>query len=73
MSKRKPIPLVRPDRSNACTVDLVPGGRLAYLWIGDGERHLTTIAGVTTLRRLARAILKELPPLESATRKKAAK
>lgn len=44
-------------------VVLVPGRARAYLWIGPCEGHATvyTVSGVVALRKLAQAILMELP------------
>jgi hypothetical protein len=45
-------------------LNFVRGGARAYLWIGaqDGHQGTTyTVSGVVALRKLAQAILKELP------------
>jgi hypothetical protein len=40
---------------------VVPGGRLAYLWIGhEPGQCFGYVSGPATLRRLARAILREV-------------
>lgn len=43
---------------------LVRGGKRAYLWLGWKGRCLGTLHGPATLRKLARAILDEVPPIE---------
>ena len=49
---------------NKPIIDLVPGGKRAYLWIGNNAAHdkacYATLSGATTLRKLANAILAEL-------------
>lgn len=43
-------------------VSLVKGGRLAYLWVGDStDGCYATLSGSRTLRKLAQAILDEVP------------
>ncbi len=44
-------------------VHLVSGGRRAYLWCAPSEYGwaVTTLHGPATLRKLARAILREVP------------
>ena len=59
---------------NGGTVALVRGGRKAYLgaWpaISDGQ-SCVTVCGPATLRALARAILKEVPPRRKVKRGRA--
>ena len=46
-------------------IELVPGGRRAYLWIGaEAGPCYGTVSGPKTLRRLAEAILREVPDVK---------
>lgn len=42
-------------------INLVRGGRRAYLWIGNSDECLAHFSGPQALRALARAILAEVP------------
>ena len=55
---------------NGMDLDLVKGRRDAYIWIGhpDNGAYFTSVSGAACLRRLAEAILKEVPkPKRRAT------
>lgn len=54
--------------SGAPELILVRGGRNAYLWAGDSH-CLGTLHGPATLRKLAHAILKEIPAPKRATKR----
>lgn len=44
-------------------IGLVRGGKLAYLWIGNADSPtfcFATLSGATNLRKLAKAILREV-------------
>lgn len=58
------IPVFGYERESGKTINVVRGGRRAYIWMsGDGGKHCAfNIGGETTLRMLARAILKEIGP-----------
>lgn len=42
-------------------ITLVTCGRNSYIWAGDDENLLGTLSGQTKLRKLAYAILREVP------------
>ncbi len=51
-----------PGPTDAGTINLVAGGRNAYLWFsGEAGSNVGTASGAAALRALARAILKEVP------------
>jgi hypothetical protein len=54
----------RPIVADRAIIEIVPGGKLAYLWIGNGPTNdgacFGTVTGAAQLRRLAKAILKEV-------------
>lgn len=47
---------------NAGEIILVSGRRRAYLWVGQINGAIYVFSGPQTLRSLAKAILKEIPP-----------
>ncbi len=53
----------RFSATDARQIDLVCGGELAYLWIGNSESPMFcygTLSGAANLRKLAKAILLEV-------------
>ena len=69
MSKMKEVRVVgKPGNSRAYPsvpiVSLISGGKQSYLWIGNdvqGDMHCyMTLSGPVTLRKLAKAILREV-------------
>lgn len=51
--------IVKADH-NECYVEVVPGKKRTYLWIGDDESCYLTVSGEATLRKLAMAIFAEV-------------
>ena len=53
-----------PSWSVPGEINLIRGGKRAYFWVGSQGGHIGTtytVSGVVALRKLAQAILKELP------------
>ena len=51
----------RSSRVRAREILVVKGGRRAYVWVGGDENQVLIVQGAATLRKLARAILREVP------------